>query len=194
MPMRFFIGSPRSWELNNKFKFDNNNHRSRMLLALTKLKKQSFKKCHNFLALSDSNPLTFRFWMSNKVQHILKSFHDLYEDAKKLGIRPAELASADARGVGNKGQQLTNLLCDGNKHEELSTIAIVGTGGLGKTTLARQLYENEAIIEHFTERFWICISDNFTMKRVFCVMFEKLTGGECELSNTEDIIKEFSNL
>lgn len=60
--------------------------------------------------------------------------------------------------------------------------------------MARQLYENEAIIKHFTERFWICISDNFSVKRVLSVIFEKLTGRKCELSNTEDIIERVHQL
>ncbi|KNA25574.1 hypothetical protein SOVF_005270 [Spinacia oleracea] len=170
-----------SWEL----KSNNNNYRpGRKALALIKLKKRSFKiKCRNYSTLSDSNPLAFSFRMSRKVKHILLSFDDLYKDAKKLGIRPAEMAADDVRGVSDKGiikrnidncldevrelavahrlefvgrqrdkKELTTLLCDHNNDEEVSTIAIVGMGGLGKTTLARQLYEYEAITGHFTER------------------------------------------
>ncbi|KAL9226508.1 hypothetical protein vseg_002314 [Gypsophila vaccaria] len=173
--------------------------------------------------------VVFRLRMSSKVEGILKSFDNLYRDATKLGIRPAEMGvtrgivggarSGDRMRtsvvphhvvqesldevrelavahkfefVGRRSDQdeLTKLLLchPDNGDQEVYTVVIVGMGGLGKTTLARQLYCNAAVIEHYAERFWICVSDNFTVKRILGVMLEKLTGGKCDLSNTEDII------
>ncbi|CAO2817277.1 unnamed protein product [Amaranthus hypochondriacus] len=214
-----------SWELKNHFKLSNYRPKRKLLSQIHLKNRQFKKKCSSFCSLSHSNPLTLRFRMSSKVNHILRSFDDLYKSSSKLGIRPAEMVTADVRGVGDREafnsninncldevrelanahklefvgrehdrKELTTLLSDPNNEEDISTIVVVGMGGLGKTTLARQLYENEAIIERFTERFWICISDSFTVKRVLCVMFEKITGVKCELSNTDVIIERVGQL
>ncbi|XP_034705129.1 putative disease resistance protein RGA4 [Vitis riparia] len=39
-------------------------------------------------------------------------------------------------------------------------------GGLGKTTLARFAYNDDAVVKHFSPRAWVCVSDEFDVVKI----------------------------
>jgi hypothetical protein len=54
------------------------------------------------------------------------------------------------------------------KHSDelLTVIPIVGTGGIGKTTLAQHIYHSEKVQEHFEVKVWKCVSLNFNANKL----------------------------
>ncbi|KAL0421959.1 UNVERIFIED_CONTAM: putative late blight resistance proteinR1A-10 [Sesamum latifolium] len=52
----------------------------------------------------------------------------------------------------------------------LDIISIVGMGGIGKTTLARNLYNDRLIEDHFDTRAWVVVSQDYNVQDLFMIL------------------------
>lgn len=79
--------------------------------------------------------------------------------------------------VGFKAQsdKLISWLEDGNAKSNVTVV--VGMAGQGKTTLVKQIYENEEVIGNFDGKVWICISSLNSPKQFFSSMLKELCEG-----------------
>ncbi|XXG52612.1 hypothetical protein AAC387_Pa03g0894 [Persea americana] len=85
---------------------------------------------------------------------------------------------------------VTSLLS--TKLDHVSAIAIVGIGGLGKTTLAQSVFNDDAVQNYFDPKIWICVSDNlvpdnFDIKRLGNKILESATRVHCNLSDLVEL-------
>ncbi|XP_070675591.1 disease resistance protein RGA2-like [Malus domestica] len=149
------------------------------------------KKVLNFFSLS--NPLAFRLKMAHKIQKINQSLVDLKGEAafiglvsKKIDATPQEyrwerqthsLIGRDEITVG-RGEVVSNivttLIHSKYNQENLAVMAIVGMGGLGKTTVAKLVYNEDSIHKFFEKKIWICVSNSFDVNFILLQILESL--------------------
>lgn len=64
-------------------------------------------------------------------------------------------------GRDEEKEKIVNILVNQVRDsEQLSVLPIIGIGGLGKTTLALLVFNDEKVVEHFDTKIWVCISYN----------------------------------
>ncbi|KAL6139838.1 hypothetical protein ACLB2K_058139 [Fragaria x ananassa] len=148
------------------------------------------RKVLNFL--SASNPLWFRVKMAHKIKKINDSLAVLKSQAAFINLvakkgdprqRPDRVQTVPFFEDGEKvvGREdavtkiVTTLISSDNQQKNLSVMAIVGMAGLGKTTLAKSVYNEPAIDKHFPKRIWVCVSNTFEVDTILSLMVESLT-------------------
>jgi hypothetical protein len=78
------------------------------------------------------------------------------------------------------------LLSESNTgNNNIGVVAILGMGGVGKTTLAQVVYNDEKVQEHFDLKAWACVSEDFDILRVTKTLLESVTSTTWESNNLD---------
>ncbi|KAL2320576.1 hypothetical protein Fmac_029545 [Flemingia macrophylla] len=133
---------------------------------------------------SSSNPLVFRYRMAKKIKEISKRLDKVAADRQKFGLQiidaerlvvhtreltHSRVANSDVIGRKQDREKIIEILMHQNPNDNntsLPVIPIVGMGGLGKTTLAKFVFNDERIRECFPLRMWVCVSVEFDLKQL----------------------------
>ncbi|KAL3749337.1 hypothetical protein ACJRO7_010445 [Eucalyptus globulus] len=142
---------------------------------------QMIKVVRTFFA--SSNQLAFEQKMSRKIREVRERLKAIEAEKNFLldkgpmnsqaerGRRKREethsfICEEDIIGRGNDKKNVTKLLLDMEVKENVSILPIVGIGGLGKTALAKIVYNDEMISKHFDLKMWVCVSNDFDMIKI----------------------------
>ncbi|KAL2504824.1 putative disease resistance protein [Abeliophyllum distichum] len=76
-------------------------------------------------------------------------------------------------GLRDETMQIARQLVRGPDH--LQIISITGMPGLGKTTLAKKLYNHSSVLNHFDKRIWCVVSQTYERKRLLIDILRSMT-------------------
>ncbi|XVF37625.1 hypothetical protein REPUB_Repub20aG0025600 [Reevesia pubescens] len=169
-----------------------------------KIQNHISRKLCNFI--SPSIPVSYRLRMGNRMKNINVSLRNINDQASQFGLQKkvGEMVlvprgnqethsligdSSDVVGRGDDVLKIINLLINSNSQQTLSVVSIVGMAGLGKTTLAKVVCNNETIQDHFGKIMWVCVSDDFDVERILVEMLESLTKNTCSIKNKDNMLR-----
>ncbi|KAG4912959.1 hypothetical protein JHK84_053412 [Glycine max] len=136
---------------------------------------------------SSSNPLVFRSKMAQQIKDVSKRLDKVAADRHKFGLRiidvdtrvvhrrdtsrmtHSRVSDSDVIGREHDKEKIIELFMQQNPNDDdksLSVIPIVGIGGLGKTTLAKFVFNDKRIDKCFTLKMWVCVSDDFDINQL----------------------------
>lgn len=139
--------------------------------------------------LSKSNPVHFK--MSKKIKKIGKILNAIAEERIRFQLQersielhvvsrkrePTYSYVSEEKVIGRDDDKkaIVELLLNPTVGEDVSVIPIVGMGGIGKTTLAKFVYNNEKVTEHFELKMWVSVSDLFKLEIIAKKIIESAT-------------------
>ena len=153
---------------------------------------------------SSRNRLVFRHKASRDLKNVLGKIDKLVEDMKKFNLlqREPEVPQAQNRqmhsaldesaeifGRDDDKAVVVKLLLDQQDQRSVQVLPIIGMGGLGKTTLAKMVYNDHKVQKHFDLMMWHCVSDNFETIAIVRSVIELATKERCDLPDT--IVKDY---
>ncbi|KAK2416871.1 putative disease resistance protein RGA3 [Trifolium repens] len=153
---------------------------------------------------STSNPLAFRIKMAHQIKEIRGRLDKVAADRTKFGLvnvdpilvvqgREITYPDVDASSVigrENESNEIVNLLMqphpqgDADGDKSICVIPIVGIGGLGKTTLAKSVFNDKRMDQLFQLKMWVCVSDDFDIRKIIIKIINSSTASFSTSSST----------
>ena len=156
---------------------------------------------------SSKNQLVFGRKMARKVEEIRQKFNDVSSDMSKLNLNRRMIISKENEsswretssfvlqseiiGREESKKEIIDLLKQIHTNQNVSLIAIVGIGGLGKTTLAQLVYNDAEVQKLFQKKMWVCVSEDFEVKPVLKKMLKSLKNKEVRDLELDQLQKMF---
>ncbi|CAL5004913.1 unnamed protein product [Urochloa decumbens] len=154
---------------------------------------------------TSKNRLVFRHKASRDLKKVLKKIDELVTEMTKFGLVALVEATTQALprqthsalddflkpvGRDDDKHKVVELLLNQHGRQDVQVLPIIGMGGVGKTTLAKMVYNNHRIQKHFELKMWHCVSENFEAVSLVRSVIELATNSRCDLPDTIELLRK----
>ncbi|KAI5341817.1 hypothetical protein L3X38_009692 [Prunus dulcis] len=160
---------------------------------------------------SSSNQLVFGLKMGHKIKDLNKRLHEIasnrtfgqlqvnHEDARfviRERVTHSFVREDNIIGRDEDKRAIIQLLLDLDPipTKNVSSISIVGFGGLGKTTLAQLVLNDEMVEKHFELKMWICVSNVFELDIIVKKIIHSATNDIAKSLEIDQLQKELRKI
>ncbi|KAK9667055.1 hypothetical protein RND81_14G229300 [Saponaria officinalis] len=150
------------------------------------------EKVRDFFSSKKKNSLSIAYTMSRGVKKIRKKLDSIASNHNTFGftmdsqpIRKrreetcAYVYKEEVIGRECDVDKVIHMLFDSSSQERVFFVSIVGVGGLGKTTLAQLVFNDDRVRSEFPLRLWACVSDenanDFDVKKTLTNILESVS-------------------
>ncbi|XP_044465073.1 putative disease resistance RPP13-like protein 1 [Mangifera indica] len=153
--------------------------------------------------------IKFDYSMQSRIEDITSRFEELYRERAELGLihessggassaaasaaqqRPSSSSLPTGKAFHGRGDAKEKILEMVSRDANFSVIAIVGMGGIGKTTLACEVYNDKKLEDFkFEKKMWVSISEDFDVFRISKSLLESINKNSGKLSTLDAVQKQ----
>ncbi|GMJ14386.1 hypothetical protein like AT3G14470 [Hibiscus trionum] len=164
-----------------------------------------FRACFTGASRSNSMP---DYGVRSKIKDITDRLQCISSEINGLGLNLMKVAGGDvSKSSRVQEKRLTTSLNEvhvygretemeeilqwllGGDENGVTVMPIVGMGGMGKTTLAQLVYNDERVADRFAIKAWVCVSEQLDLMTVTRIILEKVSSNSYECSSDLDSLQ-----
>ncbi|CDP19195.1 unnamed protein product [Coffea canephora] len=161
-----------------------------------------------FFCFSFFNKIGFRWRLGSMIREINTNLERIHGHARGLGLpdkrqveeafptgatasrqTDSKIVRRDVLGRDEDESEIVKKLLTESESDSISVISVTGMGGLGKTTLAKAVYNNSQFDNHFDKKIWVCVAKEVEIMELFKMILESSTRKKAEVDSREVIVE-----
>ncbi|CDP19356.1 unnamed protein product [Coffea canephora] len=165
-----------------------------------------------FFCFSFFNKIGFRWRLGSMIREINTNLERIHGHARGLGLpdkrqveeafptgatasrqTDSKIVRSDVLGRDEDESKIVKKLLTESESDSISVISVTGMGGLGKTTLAKAVYNNSQFDNHFDKKIWVCVAKEVETMDLFKMILESSTGNKPDADVRDVIVRGIQN-